>query len=252
MDYSLPSEAMLAKQAEGLEPFRAALLRRAAIAQREWVLDLGSGPGLISPELLRRSGGWVVALDRNRQALSQLAARYRAEARRQPLQPICADAARLPFADRSFDLVFCQWALLWMPLEPVLREIDRVLSPGGVLVALEPDYGGMIEYPLEIASAHLWQAGLRRAGADPEVGRKLPPLLTKLGLQVEVMLLDRLRPAEAARWQMLCELPLTPDEQAHLAAAMHAEALLPPQTVTVHLPIFGILAKKTKENRVPF
>jgi SAM-dependent methyltransferase len=252
MDYSLPSEVLLAKQAEWLEPFRAGLLRRAAIAQREWVLDLGSGPGLISPELLRRSGGRVVALDRNRQALGQLAARYRAEARRQPLQPICADAAQLPFADRSFDLVFCQWALVWMPLEPVLREMDRVLRPGGVLVALEPDFGGMIEYPPEIASARLWQTGLRRAGADPEVGRKLPPLLTKLGLQVEVMLLDRLRPAEPARWQMLRQLPLTPEEQAHLEAAMAAESGLPPQTATVHLPIFGILAKKPTENSVPF
>jgi len=252
MDYSLPSEAMLARQAEWLEPFRAAVLRRAAIAQRNWVLDLGSGPGLMSPELLRRSGGRVVALDRNPKVLGQLAARYRAEASRQPVQPICADAARLPFADRSFDLVFSQWALLWMSLEPVLREVDRVLAPGGVLAALEPDYGGMIEYPPEIASAPLWQAGLRRAGADPEVGRKLPPLLTQLGLQVEVMLLDRLRPADPARWQMLRELPLTPDEQAHLAAAMHAETRLPPQTPIVHLPIFGILAKKTRENFVVF
>lgn len=245
MDDSLPRDwALLAQQAEWLAPFRAVLLRRAAIAQRHCVLDLGCGPGLITAELLRRSGGRVVALDRNLQALVQCTALYWAETNRQPAQPICANAVRLPFADRCFDLVFCQWALLWMPLEEVLKEIHRVLEPGGYLAALEPDYGGMIEYPPEITSADLWRAGLRRAGADPEVGRKIPPLLAKLGFQVEVMLLDRLRPADPARWKMLQELPLTAAEQARQHAAMRAEAQLPPQAATVHLPIFGILAQR--------
>ncbi len=242
MDYSLPTDqALLAKQAEWLAPFRARLLRRAAIGQRQAVLDLGCGPGLITAELLRRSGGRVVGVDRNFRALRHLAALYRAESRVQLAQPICADACRLPFADQSFDLVFCQWVLLWVPLGAALKEIRRVLEPAGVLVALEPDYGGMIEYPPEIASAPLWQTGLRRAGADPEVGRKLPPLLAELGFQVEVLLLDRLSAPDPARWQLLRELPLTAEEQAHLEAAMQTETQLPPQSVSVHLPIFGIL-----------
>ncbi|MCS7304659.1 MAG: class I SAM-dependent methyltransferase [Thermoguttaceae bacterium] len=244
---SLPCLELLAKQAEWLAPFRAGLLRRAAIAQRKSVLDLGCGPGLITAELLRRSGGRVVGLDRNFQALRQLASRYRAEASFQPAQPICADACRLPFADRSFDLVFCQWVLLWLPLEPTLSEIRRVLAPGGMLVALEPDYGGMIEYPSEIASAPLWQAALRRAGADPEVARKIPPLLAKLDFQVQVMLLDRLHGPDPTRWEILKELPLTAAELAHLQTAMQIETHLAGQTVLVHLPIFGILGKAPPE-----
>lgn len=248
MDYSLPTDqTLLAKQAEWLAPFRARLLRRAAVGQRRAVLDLGCGPGLITPELLRRSGGRVVGVDRNVQALRRLAALCPAEkmlpAFRAAL-PVCADARRLPFADGSFDLVFCQWALLWTPLRTVLEEIRRVLKPGGVLAALEPDYGGMIEYPPEIALSHLWQAGLSRAGADPEVGRKLASLLAQLGFQVEVMLLDRLGAPDPARRRMLEDLPLTAEERARLAAAMEAERPLPPHAVTVHLPIFGVLAQR--------
>ena len=58
-----------------------------------------------------------------------------------------APAERLPFADGAFDLVFCQFALLWLDAAAAVGEVRRVLSPGGVLAAIEPDYGGMIEHP---------------------------------------------------------------------------------------------------------
>ncbi len=62
-------------------------------------------------------------------------------------------------------------------LASAIKEIYRVLQPKGMLVAIEPDYGGMIEYPPEIATGDLWIAALSRAGADPCIGRKLPSIL---------------------------------------------------------------------------
>lgn len=51
-----------------------------------------------------------------------------------------ADAGRLPFADDSFDAVTCQTVLLHLqnPLE-ALREMKRVLKPGGILICAEPN-----------------------------------------------------------------------------------------------------------------
>src|SRR5687767_268781 len=51
---------------------------------------------------------------------------------------VCADAMLLPFADRTFDAVFAGYALRNFPsLETSLREIHRVLRPGGVLASLD-------------------------------------------------------------------------------------------------------------------
>ena len=60
---------LLTEQAAWLAPARARLLRRVAIAHRQRVLDLGAGPGAVTPELVRRSGGLVVALDVDLDAL---------------------------------------------------------------------------------------------------------------------------------------------------------------------------------------
>ena len=229
----LPPPELLQQQADWLAAARGRLLRRVQVARRRRVLDLGCGRGIVTGELVRRSGGTVVALDRNRPALGDDDRPFADAAR------VCADAARLPFAQERFDLVFCQFALLWMDAPAAVGEIRRVLRPGGLLVAIEPDYGGMIEYPAEIATRDLWLAGITRAGGDPLVGRKLPGLLRRAGWDVRVDLLDRLEPPSPTRFDLLRGLPLDADQRATLdhIAALSTDAL-------VHLPLFLITATK--------
>ncbi len=238
MSANLPPAELLRQQAAWLAPARAKLLRRVQIAQRRRVLDLACGYGTVTGELVRRSGGPVVALDCNPEALAADDEAFAGAER------VCGDAASLPFDDGSFDLVFCQFALMWLEVEAVLREVSRVLEPNGALVALEPDFGGAIEYPPEIATAPIWRAALIRAGADPVVGRKLPVLLTNAGWKVHVELLDRVPPPSPARFDLLRGLPLTDDEQKTLDQIEAADAALGNAARVVHLPMFLVAAEK--------
>jgi len=237
--FDLPEKDLLAEQARWLAPARARLLRRVAVARRGPVLDLGCGFGAVCAELVRRARGPVVALDRHRCALADDPGAF-AGARR-----VCADARRLPFGARVFELVFCQFAFLWLAAAAVGAEVHRVLAPGGVLVALEPDFGALIEHPPETACADLWMAALERAGADPLVGRKLPGVLAAAGFQVRVELLDRVEPPRAARFRFLRALPLEADELGRLERIeSRAEAAVGAWHQVAHLPVFLITAQK--------
>lgn len=237
----LPDLDLTIEQASWLAPARSWLLQRIDCTNRHAVLDMGCGYGTVTAELARVSAGRVVALDRRYVAL---------DSNPEPStesDPVCSDAAHLPFADGTFDLVFCQLALLWMPFPATLAEIWRVMRPGGVLIALEPDYGGMIEYPGGIATRNLWVSGLERAGADPFIGRKLPGALSRLGFFVQVNLFNELVPPSPTRFDLLGGLPLSAADRRALARAQSiAWSLHEPWQQVAHLPFVLITATRPR------
>jgi SAM-dependent methyltransferase len=243
--FALPSATLLSQQSQWLAPARARLLRHVAIAHRQRVLDFGAGHGDVTSELVRRAGAHqpVVALDRDIAAMREASAEFREAVR------VGGDGCHIPFASGAFDLVFSQLTLLWItPLTTTIREIWRVLASDGVLVALEPDYGGMIEYPPDIASRRLWIKAIARAGGGPYTGRKLPGLLAAQGFETRVELLNELRPPSPMRFDFLRDLPLTDKEQETLqrierrATALSTRDAAWPQIA--HLPLFLVTAKK--------
>ncbi|SDM73293.1 malonyl-CoA O-methyltransferase [Franzmannia pantelleriensis] len=90
------------------------------------ILDLGCGPGHWTTRLATHYRTSALGLD--------LAPGMLAEAQRRCAGRghwLCADAARLPLADASHDLVFSNLALQWCPdLAQVFAELHRVLAPG--------------------------------------------------------------------------------------------------------------------------
>ena len=98
------------------------------------VLDLGCGPGRGSIALRRLyPQASIVALDFAPGMLRE--ARRRMEEAQVRCESVCADAMRLPFADRSADLIFSNLMLQWCePLRVVFAEVRRVLKPGGLFI----------------------------------------------------------------------------------------------------------------------
>jgi SAM-dependent methyltransferase len=141
------------------------------------------------------------------------------------------------------DLVFAQCVFLWLrDARAAATEVARVLRPGGVLAAIEPDYGGIIETPDELAVGDIWQTALRRAGANPMVGRELPGWFSDAGFRVTTRLLDQVRPPSTARFDMLRELALTDEERSRVDKAEAASARAG-QRAVVHLPFFLVTAE---------
>lgn len=107
-----------------------------------WILDVGAGNGAATrPLLTRYRQARVYALDSAFEMLSELRRQTKwLPARR--LNRVCAEAACLPFAENSFDLIFSSLTFQWcFALTQVFTEIMRVLKPGGVLLfaTLGPD-----------------------------------------------------------------------------------------------------------------
>ncbi len=110
------------------------------------VLDLGAGAGRHSFECFRR-GARVVALDYDYGELPSVRDLFWAmrEAGEAPADGLgtClnGDALQLPFPDATFDRIICSEVFEHIPDdEGAMRELARVLKPGGVLAATVPSW----------------------------------------------------------------------------------------------------------------
>lgn len=99
----------------------------------EAILDAGAGTGTGAAQLLKRyRRARVVALDIATPMLRE-ARRRKPWFRAMPL--VCADAAALPLADESTDLIFSNLMLQWCDdLDRVFREFRRILRPRGLII----------------------------------------------------------------------------------------------------------------------
>jgi ubiquinone/menaquinone biosynthesis C-methylase UbiE len=120
-----------------LAPARARLFELAELRSGQRVLDVACGTGLVTFPAARAVGrsGAVVATDIS----DAMVGHVRAEAAALDLAQVSAsrtDAENLQFPDRSFDVVLCALGLMYVPdVQVALREMRRVLCPGGLAVA---------------------------------------------------------------------------------------------------------------------
>lgn len=113
-----------------------ALLARAAFAPGERVLDVACGTGLVTFQAAQAVGARGAVLGVDLSGAMVEAAQRRAAAPGAPNARIARmDAEQLDLPDAGFDVVLCALGLMYLPEpERALREMRRVLRPGGRLV----------------------------------------------------------------------------------------------------------------------
>jgi SAM-dependent methyltransferase len=116
------------------EPYAADLVSRIQPRDGLRVLELACGTGILTRRLRRRlpTSATLVATDLN----AAMVAYARAAVTDPGIEWQTADAQALPFADAAFDVVLCQFGLMFLPDKPQgFREARRVLAVGGTLLA---------------------------------------------------------------------------------------------------------------------
>ncbi len=114
---------------DGISPREVAVDAVVSLRPRR-VLEIGCGTGELAAEVLARLPGCdYLATDRSPAMVAATAAHG--------VGSVVADAAVLPVADDAADVVVAAWMLYHVPdLDAALREVGRVLRPGGTLVAV--------------------------------------------------------------------------------------------------------------------
>ena len=99
------------------------------------ILDAGCGNGRYTKNILHwaDADAFITAFDLS-QSMLRRARRHLKTAR---VSHVAADVTRLPYPDEWFDCVVCGWMLEHLPdPAPGLRELARVLQPGGKMLLM--------------------------------------------------------------------------------------------------------------------
>lgn len=148
----------------------------------ETVLDLGCGAGddLVRFGQFAGASGRVVGVDIN-EAMIATARERVAELGMPQVETRHIEPGPLPFADMSFDAVHTERVLMHVPdIDPTIREIVRVLRPGGRVVACELDRASVVwdlpDLDLQARLSHV------QGGPNPLMGRQLVRRFRQAGL----------------------------------------------------------------------
>jgi demethylmenaquinone methyltransferase/2-methoxy-6-polyprenyl-1,4-benzoquinol methylase len=153
----------------GQDPrWRHFLVSRIDVGPRQTVLDVSTGTGAVARDLIAEKGCTVVGLDQSPEML--------AEARRRlpdDVKLIEGRAEQLPFPDATFDALTFTYLLRYVD-DPAttLRELTRVVRPGGTIAGLEFAVPHGLWRPL-------WELYMRIG--LPAAGRALSPGWAEVG-----------------------------------------------------------------------
>jgi demethylmenaquinone methyltransferase / 2-methoxy-6-polyprenyl-1,4-benzoquinol methylase len=125
----------------GQDPrWRRTMVEQLDASPADRVLDVATGTGLVARALVRRYGCSVVGLDQSPEMLAVARERLADKGVSAHVTLVQGEAERLPFADDEFDHLTFTYLLRYVD-DPAatLRELARVVRPGGRIASLEFD-----------------------------------------------------------------------------------------------------------------
>jgi demethylmenaquinone methyltransferase / 2-methoxy-6-polyprenyl-1,4-benzoquinol methylase len=124
----------------GQDPrWRRAMVGAVRVGPDARVLDVATGTGMVACELAARYGCAVVGLDQSEEMLARARGKLAMDpALSQRVELVLGEAERLPFDDREFDALTFTYLLRYVD-DPgaTMRELARVVRPGGTIASLE-------------------------------------------------------------------------------------------------------------------
>ncbi|MFZ0320606.1 MAG: methyltransferase domain-containing protein [Candidatus Sulfotelmatobacter sp.] len=142
-------------------------LSHISIEKHGMVLDVGCGGGRTVSKLAAATQGKVYGIDFSKESVAvanrtneQWINLARVEIRE-------GSVSRLPFSEDTFDLVTAVETHFWWPDLPTnMRELLRVLKPGGMLIIIAEIYKGAKTRTAKLAEKYLPLSGLNLLSAD--------------------------------------------------------------------------------------
>jgi len=131
------------------------------------VLEVGFGPGT-AIRLAAKEASFTAGIDPSQEMVRQALRRNRGEVKSGRVQIRCASASQIPFEDGAFTVVFEVNSFHhWDNSEAGLKEVHRVLRPGGrLLMVLNGPHGQSVQKEAERVVRLVAAAGFHQAAAE--------------------------------------------------------------------------------------
>lgn len=118
--------------------WRKKVVKMVAETQPESVLDIATGTGDLAIQLAQTGASKVVGLDISSGMLEVGKTKIKKQGLEQKIEMVLGDSEQMPFEDASFDAITVAFGVRnFEDLEQGLKDIYRVLKPGGTFVILE-------------------------------------------------------------------------------------------------------------------
>ncbi|GCF07145.1 class I SAM-dependent methyltransferase [Dictyobacter arantiisoli] len=150
------------------------------------VVELGAGPGFMIDKIAERFPRCQLTALEVDPLLVEYAKNYLTQKNRQDCRVIQGSIMATGLAENSFDFALIRMVLEHLPdIEGAIREVLRILKPGGKAVFVDNDFEmHIMTYPHIPELRELYDAYCQarsNEGGSPKIGRELPVLLKKGG-----------------------------------------------------------------------